>query len=519
VSRVRGSAAEERGIAPLAVAAFAVAASAALGATTSTLARAQLPGRPALSAGSAASAVAWPDADGVRAPRRASAFWRAARRPGAAAARPLLESAAALLRAAARMPRWSTTCRQVGADAGAAREVAVRRMVLLENALARADLAARRDPEEPAALLLAAEAVELWERPELGCAVSRRDAETLVRYRELRERFPEVAPELVLSSLAIAASRTGDEATAIAAYREVIALAAHRPRQLALAHGNLAETLMMRGDLREALEHYRAAEEAATAADEPTSLALARYGLAAVLARLGERGAAVEAARRAVEADGDDLDTLRADGVFFEPAYEVHFYEALGHQARADGTRAPLPHAPARPSANEEILARLENALTRPLPAAALDGLARAVAVWLHAHASEAGPAAVAAARRALETAITDAASASEAAPTAPGRGGSTRDATSPPQDGVSSGVVAPAARRRLRMGNLVAAARAWLRYLGEGGADSRWAPGVREHLAALADEITGVDASVPHAIGRVDTRASPRDGSRRPHR
>lgn len=491
----------------------------------------------------ALGSLTWPegDGDGVPAPRRAARFWRAARSPQARETRHLLASAEAMLRAASRMTRWSTLCRQVGADAGAAREIAVRRMVLLENAAARADLAARRDPDEPMALLLGADAVEQWERPELGCAVSRKDAEALARYRAVRERFPDVAPELVLTSLAIAASRVGDDEAAIAAYREVIAIAAHQPRRLAMVHGNLAETLMMRGEVRDAVDHYEAAEAAATSADDTVALALARYGLAAALARLGERRAAVEAARRAVEADGDDLDTLRIEGVFFQPEYEVHFYEALGHEARADGTRVPLPHARARPSANEELLTSVEDALARPMPAAALDRLARAVARWLRAEAESAEregaetagarTARATAERRAVEAAVRQAAAHDGAGgPDAPTGGaprgdrapssrgwasrgtatsgsvsGGTASAAPQVQDGALPGPLAPEAQRRLRVGNLVAAARAWLRYLGEGGADSRWAAGVRAHLAWLADDLAPPEAARPRPPPRLD--------------
>jgi hypothetical protein len=57
--------------------------------------------------------------------------------------------------------------------------------------------------------------------------------------------------------------------------------------------------------------------------------------LAVALDRLGEHHQALVAASKAVEAHGRTLGALEAEGVFFEPAHERHYYRALALEALA----------------------------------------------------------------------------------------------------------------------------------------------------------------------------------------
>ncbi len=109
---------------------------------------------------------------------------------------------------------------------------------------------------------------------------------------------------------------------------------------------NWAEMQMLSGDAAGAIERYRRA--IATAPAPSLSAALARWGLALAEERSGAHEDALETVLEAVEADrarlgaGDeaagDFAALHDDAVFFEPACEIHAYEALGHEALA--TRA-----------------------------------------------------------------------------------------------------------------------------------------------------------------------------------
>jgi len=111
------------------------------------------------------------------------------------------------------------------------------------------------------------------------------------------------------------------------AYVEALALADDADER-ALLFGNLAEARMSLGDL----EGARAAAESAI--ELSPDLVLIRWSLAVILDRSGDTFAALEQVNVAIAADPLFLH-LHDPGVFFEPPYEVHWYEGLGELATA----------------------------------------------------------------------------------------------------------------------------------------------------------------------------------------
>lgn len=129
------------------------------------------------------------------------------------------------------------------------------------------------------------------------------------------------------------ASRRDDEIAMYDAFlRHVTA-----PGARAVALSNRAEARMARGELDAAIADYRAS--LAIVADP-----VATWGLAVALDRSGDFAAALAVADRALSLDPDD-ERLRNEGVFFLPAYERHWYEALGAIARARRASLPLEAA------------------------------------------------------------------------------------------------------------------------------------------------------------------------------
>lgn len=438
--------------------------------------------------------------DGVRARRESAVFWQRVTQPDAARAAALLEAARGWLDVLTQTPSgdWSALCPTLdGSSARLLRERLVKRAVASENAIARLELARSLTPDDLEVAYALARAMGLWERPEHGCAMSRRDAETLALWQRVRALDPTFEPESVGSELALAQTRLGDVDAALSEYEALVELTAHAPRAAQLAHGNLAELLMMKGEALEAVTHYEEAARLARELDDGGALALAEFGLAAALDRLGERAQALTVARAAVDRSDDSLRALRNDSVFFVPAYEVHFYEALGQESRADGTRAPLPAAHARGSRAESLASAVERALASALAPTDLDALGRALAAWLRASAAapsvEASAVELSSGRALAELtervrAATEArllrAQTADSATTLRTIAGSLADAP------------LPEARARLRLGCLAAAARSWRRYLDEGGRDGRFAEHARAHLAALADAIAPSDGA-----------------------
>ncbi len=136
--------------------------------------------------------------------------------------------------------------------------------------------------------------------------------------------------------LAFACGHTGDHDCERTAYTKVLQQATDELSR-ATPTLNLAETEMHLGNLREAVEGYREALRIAGRVPSRETAPLAVWGLAVALDRSGDRVGAEKEARfaRDLERSMGLPNLLRTEGVFFVPAYEIHWYEGLGASAQA----------------------------------------------------------------------------------------------------------------------------------------------------------------------------------------
>jgi tetratricopeptide (TPR) repeat protein len=128
--------------------------------------------------------------------------------------------------------------------------------------------------------------------------------------------------------LAICYAKLGEHAKEESAYLRAIE-ATDRQLHKAVIYSNLAESRMAQGQLDEAID----AAESSILLDGDN--AASRYNLAILKDRSGDAAGALESAKHAIELDpkGDLLD---GESVFFEPAYERHWYHALQRQALSE---------------------------------------------------------------------------------------------------------------------------------------------------------------------------------------
>jgi tetratricopeptide (TPR) repeat protein len=211
-------------------------------------------------------------------------------------------------------------------------EFATQRTLSIEGARLRFSLALQLDPGSLEARLAHAETLTMAE----GFAQPEARRAAIEELEALRALAPLYEAEQVAFQLGLLHARAGEPALARREYEASLAMHsadAKQPAQLL----DLAEVTMFDGDLPRALALYeRAARES-----EPSSRVLALWGSALVLDRLGEHGAALEAARRAIAGERAPFAALHRAGVFFVPAHELEYYEALGSLALADAERRP----------------------------------------------------------------------------------------------------------------------------------------------------------------------------------
>ncbi|NOY90835.1 MAG: hypothetical protein GXP55_06445 [Deltaproteobacteria bacterium] len=252
-----------------------------------------------------------------------SGFWRELRTPGFRRSRELLRQGRALLALAGRERRASHNAR-------------------LLSAIRRFRLARELAPNDPEALfeLGRSKASLRWPTAGGGEELTQAD-EARALLLELRARFPDYEARRVAFELGVLAAHAQDFPRAAREYER--SLEARRVGEGAPSmHANLAEVYMLSGDLERAEEQYRVAIRLARPG---RGLALSRFGLAVCLDRRDEPRKALAMVRRAMAAGGGSTDVLRSSGVFFEPAAELHYYEALALRARAEDARARTQRA------------------------------------------------------------------------------------------------------------------------------------------------------------------------------
>jgi tetratricopeptide (TPR) repeat protein len=203
----------------------------------------------------------------------------------------------------------------------------------LDAVVAQLDRAIGLDPRSPQLRLLRARALASWQEPDdvAHCRVQRKTAEAIATLQQLRAQDPLFDASQVAFQLGLLFTRSHAFEAAAEAYRRMIVLA-FDARDTANAQANLGEVIMLAGDPAAALEHYAAA---IALTDGGRDYALASIGYAVALDRLGEHAAALDKATAALESVGRSLAWLHGLDVFFEPDYELAYYEALGQEALA----------------------------------------------------------------------------------------------------------------------------------------------------------------------------------------
>lgn len=270
-----------------------------------------------------------------------SDFWREVREPGTRRAQTLL--------------RHGIRFYDMATDRALAEQPHMR-AAHLESAIERFALARAHAPSDPAPLLWLARATGAYERPVRGSTPERRSREAIQLYLELQAMDAQYEALSVGADLGILYTRVGEFEPAAEAYESALR-AAFDPNLTTTIHANLAEVYMMSGDLTSAVYHYEVAIELAPRLppnlNPAQSLALARWGLSVAFDRLGEHHASLETARKALSVYGGSMEVLRSDGVFFDPPSEIHFYEGLGHLARAETLMAGEERTAAARSAEQ----------------------------------------------------------------------------------------------------------------------------------------------------------------------
>ncbi|HEX5657813.1 MAG TPA: hypothetical protein VFX59_11490 [Polyangiales bacterium] len=204
--------------------------------------------------------------------------------------------------------------------AGLPGDFAAQRALAVEGARTRFALAMQLDPSRREARL--AHALTLSEDDE----PSRRAA--IEELHALRTLDPLYEAEQVAFQLGVLHARGRELDAARSEYERALALHDDPARQPTILL-DLAEVLMFQGELSRAVALYeRAAREA-----DANGRVLALWGQAVALDRMGEHAQALVDARRAIASDRAPFAALQRLGVFFVPAYEREYYEALGHLA------------------------------------------------------------------------------------------------------------------------------------------------------------------------------------------
>jgi tetratricopeptide (TPR) repeat protein len=216
-----------------------------------------------------------------------------------------------------------------------------RRFSLAEQAQSLCEQAVREHPRDAAPHIVLARVLTTADpqHPELCRPKScERAVAELKEARRLDNNGAEA--QRIAAELGLVLSRLGAYEEALAEYDRALKLVdpERRPSVFedygrSVLYGNSAETLMALGRIDQAIERYRRAESMSSPGE--TEWELAQWGLGVALDRDQQIEKARESVQRALDFD-PTMSHLSEEFVFFEPAGDKHYYEALGHEVAGD---------------------------------------------------------------------------------------------------------------------------------------------------------------------------------------
>ncbi|MSP25117.1 MAG: hypothetical protein EXR75_08120 [Myxococcales bacterium] len=186
--------------------------------------------------------------------------------------------------------------------------------------------------------------------------------ESLQAVAPTSERSARELRSLALYDLAVCHAHTGARKDEIAAYDEALALEVH-PLRRSVHLANRAEALMAEGRLQEAVRGYRTSLAELPAVAMGAAGVTTLWGLAIALDRSGDLDGGLESVKLARSYDPGD-NALKDDGWFFVPAYDEHYYAALGQWQAARVETSPAARIEALRRAEERLRAFIDAAPT-----------------------------------------------------------------------------------------------------------------------------------------------------------
>jgi tetratricopeptide (TPR) repeat protein len=258
-----------------------------------------------------------------------------------------------------------------------------RRFAVADQAQALCEQAARERPKDPAPHIVLARVLTVADPQHPEACRPKACERAIAELKEARRLDSNGAEaQRIAAELGLVLSRVGAYEDALAEYDRALKLAdpERRPSVFdeygrSVLYGNSAETLMALGRLDQAIERYRQAEATSTPGD--IEWELAEWGLGVALDRDEQLEKSRQAVQRALDFD-PTMAHLADESVFFEPAGDKRYYEALGHEVAGDrelalaAWRAFLAEAPSSQYARRARvhLAELKRA---PLPPSSVD--------------------------------------------------------------------------------------------------------------------------------------------------
>ena len=253
------------------------------------------------------------------------------------------------------------------------------RFVLADQAQSLCEQAIREHPKDPAPHIVLARVLTTADPAHPEVCRPKTCERAIAELKEARRLDAGGAEaQRIAADLGLVLSRIGSYEEALVEYDRALKLVDPERRPSAfddygrsVLNGNSAETLMALGRLDASIDRYRKAE--ATATQGGLEWELAEWGLGVALDRDEQIEKSREAIQHALDMD-PTMSHLTDESVFFEPAGDKRYYEALGHEVAGDrelalaAWRAFLAEAPSSPYARRARIHLAELKRAPPAP-------------------------------------------------------------------------------------------------------------------------------------------------------